>query len=152
MDLREAREAATATTREEAPEVQPPLTPRQITLRLTYPAPDGKTYQGDAQVKILDAGERTQAALRFADLCRGRPVGSFLPLDLTRLRALAWLPLALVKHPDWLSRFWDEDDVFLLSVYEEVMAHDARYFRRDGGEGAASAGEPRLLVARVNPA
>lgn len=150
MDLRNVKKLGEAPP-ETAP-VERPLTPRELPLRVTYVAPDGKRHEDTVTSRVMDATDRAEK-VRIMAAITGRAGGVWGALPITEqayVIALATVSVQLRNIPDWLNKWAPQDDALLMQLFEACEGHASRYFRRDAGASAADAAGARVSVAPVD--
>jgi len=146
LDLTEIRRRGQT---EAAPDPAQKLTPREHSFVVRYVAPDGEQHQETVTSRILSGDERLEVGRIAAALAATR-WDTLPPSQQARTWAMAECSVALREPPEWLSRWISEDDALLFGVYEEVQAHERRYFRRDDPAGGADSQEPRVAIDPID--
>lgn len=142
--------AAQRNPTEAAPQGTPdkkPLTPREVTLRVTYPDPES----GDDRVveltsRVMTADERKLCGVIAADRRNGRPAALF---DQTALDEQECYARAIVQLRDVPAPVLDavlDNPVTLLRLGGVLLAHERRYFLGDQGAGGAASDGPSVVA------
>lgn len=108
-----------------------PRDQKEFTFELSYTDPRGKRWSGRFTNRILSILDRQRVKVLKARMSGGLPVAA-LDADIWTLNEMiAHLSISLIKRPIWaeeLTDLYDED--LIGQIYEEVAAHEARFFRR----------------------
>jgi hypothetical protein len=127
------------------------LTPREIDIDVEYTAPDGRTYRWKLRSEILGGQSRVTVGRAAATMVGGVPWESVPPATQSLAYMLAWVAKAIVnmdKLPSF-SKWVQEDTSLLLAVYEEVQAHEAKYFQRNIEASIGDTSKPAIRVASI---
>lgn len=148
IDLRQAREKATARVVPPAPErpADIPLTPREASLPITYHAPDGATYTDVLRLRILTYDGHAGVARMEADMAAGRPFESMSAGRRGWISKMALVTHYLVEIPVWLNTWLAEDQELLQAIFENCQAHNYIFFRPDPAQGEGASQRSRVVV------
>lgn len=122
------------------------LIPREITLNVSYSAPDGERYHSALVCRVPDGEGRALIDRRSAILA-GVPWGNLSEYAQIRFSALALLSVHLIDLPDWVNQWIQEDDEFLFTLREEVERHSLAWFRSGLGESGADEVASRVSIS-----
>lgn len=122
------------------------LIPREITLNVSYSAPDGEQYHSALVCRVPDGEGRALVDRRSAILA-GVPWQNLSEYAQIRFMALALVSVHLIDLPDWVNQWIQEDDEFLFTLREEVERHSLAWFRAGLGEGGADTEAPRVSIS-----
>lgn len=123
------------------------LTPRVISFKIAYDAPDGKDYSADLESKVLDSDGRMAKMRVSAQLTRGLDLDHLSQEDLYRIDSLSRLAVQLVEPPKWLVEFAGMDLDLLIQINNILLEHETRYFRGNSRKGEGEALEERVRVS-----
>ena len=123
-----------------------PVVPRQLTISVTYDAPDGVTYTDDLQSVILDSDGRMTKTRVMNSLTQGMIMTSMPEGEQLRLEALARLVTQLDDAPDWVMNWAGEDLEFLSVINDALVKHENAYFRGNTRKGEGGALKPRISI------
>ena len=130
------------------------ITPREVVCDVEYTIPaTGEVKTCAIILRILTNAEKMVASQQAAIMFGGQPVECFEPKF--RARAHAWAHmgrLATKDWPKWLREAIDEDDGLLFALYEEALAHQARYFPGDSSPSEGTPSKPRMAIRARLPA
>jgi hypothetical protein len=128
----------------------PPAVTRELDIEIVFRDHTGASKRGKVTSVIQSKIEESrQVAIMFADLTGGLPVASLPEGESQYLYQLAWVAAAIPERPPWFQKACADDDLMVSLVYQEVMAHRAKFLPDAGdhaaGEGAK--GTPRVRVS-----
>lgn len=127
------------------------LIPREIDINVQYNAPDGKAYSWKLRSQILSGNSRVTVGRAAATMIGGVPWESVPPSTQSTAYMLAWVAKAIVNLGELktFEKWVQEDAGLLMAVYEEVQAHEARYFHRNSEEGDGDSPKPTISITSV---
>jgi hypothetical protein len=111
-------------------EVKDPRDSKIYAFDLDFRDKRGKHWQGRFQNKILNVKEKMEAGILKAKLMGGAPIQSVDGFTDSLMEYVSHLTFSLITRPEWAKNILDIEDVEVVtSIYQEVSAHEARYFR-----------------------
>ena len=130
----QVEESVATETKEAKVDGNDPKLQKEYTFDFNHEGVDGKRYRGQFTNKILTVRERQLVGLARARLAGGLPRGALDELTEELNLCLAHVSFSLTPvgdAPEWAKNLDGiEDFTVLQALYEEVMAHEARFYRR----------------------
>ncbi len=111
------------------------LSPRTVTIRISYTDPTGHKHTSEVKTSILGGDDRFNVGKMAAALLDGVRWESIPPAVRSSAHMTAWLAFSLHEPPEWLTKWMQVDPGLLGTIYGEVQAHEVRYFRGNVKEG-----------------
>lgn len=136
INISEARRQAEQELEQANKTVEPKsIVDREMTINIHYVDPDGISHDDVLVSRVMNGHDKTVCDITSAKMAGGRPLDSLPPVSQMRYLALARLGVQLRPCPEWLEKWAAEDDTLLHKVFDQLEAHNLRYFRRDLGTG-----------------
>ena len=131
-DLREQALKAVETPTEEASSNEPdPRDNEEWTFQFSWTDNRGKTWAGAFTSKILTLGDTQAVANLQSRFAGGAPWESLTPDARAMNLMIAQLTFALTKRPTWAESLRElHDPMIVYQLFERVVSHETRYFRR----------------------
>lgn len=129
----------------------PAATNAERVIHLTYEA-QGKSHKATFTARVLDMSARISRDRALAMLSAPARFDDLPTAARLRIFALATLAHALIDAPAWVEEWIGLDDELLFSLYEEVAAHEAAFFRGDMEKSTDQEERPRVQLRALDTA
>jgi hypothetical protein len=122
----------------------------QHPVMVEYPARDGSVLKGVFVFQALAVAHLHTVAMARLALIGGVPFSSLTLDEFQLFQALATLPVALVKYPEWFTPYGESKALgrdLYVGLHDEYLRWDAGLFRSVEAPGVGATEGPALRIA-----
>lgn len=105
-----------------------PKAEKTYTFQFNWKDSRGRTWKGEFTNEVLTVRQRQLVGVLRAQLANNTPAEALDQMTRELNLMIAHMTFSLVKRPQWAQELTDLTDIRLLQeLYEEVLAHEARF-------------------------
>lgn len=112
------------------------VVPRRMRVYINFESATGELLQGTAVYEVPDEGRRRAIGLTAAKLRGSVPLAALDDYTIQLVLRQAYLMGTLVEVPEWMKMDRFIDPKLSSWLYEEGLAHEARFLEQGGDRGS----------------